>query len=597
MGVAFSSLWSSLFGSKELKICILGLDNAGKTTLMYKMTLGSVVSTAPTVGSNTETFEYKNLKFMLWDVGGQTALRTSWSSYLTASDAVIFVLDSNDRSRVQLAKEELHRIANDEQVAKAPILVLANKQDIKGSMSPAEISEALALTAFRERTWQIFGCSALTGKGLTEGLDWLAHTLGAKGFSYDAILSQFGAAASLDTAKADADGGVPSADPVAALSTLSLAPSLSQPAPSTSAGQAHEAQPYDAEMEAHLASLLATNRRTATRFIVEKTTREAAQNWDRFYKHHADKFFKDRHWTTREFGKQIGKDDGDANSHSHSHSQAHAQAQAQPEAEGERERAEGGAMESKAQGAASADAGDRDDDATWVTDAVEGTGEKVLLEVGCGVGNMLYPLVQRDQRLKVHCCDFSARAVELVKADPRFDATRINAFVHDLTQPSTLPPQLSTEATSSWAPITTISMIFVLSAIPPTLHLEVLSSLISLLKSHLARLPASSDPDKKRKGHIILRDYAYGDLSQLRYHLKKDAAWAQPSLLDADKNWYKRGDNTFNYFFTKPELEQLAQQVGMEGEVEMLYRTAVNRKLKEGRQRRFVQAKWTVSLD
>ena len=129
------------------------------------MTLGSVVSTAPTVGSNTESFEYKNLKFMLWDVGGQTSLRTSWTSYLTATDALIFVLDSNDRERVQLAREELHRIATDDQITKAPILIWANKQDIKGSMSPAEISEALALTSFKDRTWQIFGCSALTGKG------------------------------------------------------------------------------------------------------------------------------------------------------------------------------------------------------------------------------------------------------------------------------------------------------------------------------------------------------------------------------------------------------------------------------------------------
>lgn len=114
MGVAFSSLWNSLFGQKELKICILGLDNAGKTTLMYKMTLGSVVATAPTIGSNTEVFEYKNLKFLLWDVGGQTSLRANWTQYLTAADALIFVVDSNDRERVSLACSELHRIAMDE---------------------------------------------------------------------------------------------------------------------------------------------------------------------------------------------------------------------------------------------------------------------------------------------------------------------------------------------------------------------------------------------------------------------------------------------------------------------------------------------------
>ena len=88
MGVAFSSLWASLFERREMKICILGLDNAGKTTLMYKMTLGAVVATAPTIGSNTEVFEYRNLKFLLWDVGGQTALRANWAQYLVSADAV-----------------------------------------------------------------------------------------------------------------------------------------------------------------------------------------------------------------------------------------------------------------------------------------------------------------------------------------------------------------------------------------------------------------------------------------------------------------------------------------------------------------------------
>lgn len=114
MGVTFSSLWSSLFGQKALKICILGLDNAGKTTLTYQMTMSEAVATAPTVGSNTETFTYKNLTFLLWDVGGQTSLRASWSSYLANTDAVVFVFDSTDGERVGSAREELHKIANDE---------------------------------------------------------------------------------------------------------------------------------------------------------------------------------------------------------------------------------------------------------------------------------------------------------------------------------------------------------------------------------------------------------------------------------------------------------------------------------------------------
>jgi small GTP-binding protein len=87
---------------------------AGKTTLTYQMTLGQAVATAPTVGSNTEQFTFKNLKFLLWDVGGQASLRASWTQYLANTDAVVFVFDSTDRERVALAREELHRVASDE---------------------------------------------------------------------------------------------------------------------------------------------------------------------------------------------------------------------------------------------------------------------------------------------------------------------------------------------------------------------------------------------------------------------------------------------------------------------------------------------------
>lgn len=75
------------------------------------------------------------------------------------------MVDSNDRERVSLARAELHRIAADDNLARAPVLVWANKQDVRGAMSPSELSEALNLSSFRDRTWQIFGCSALTGKG------------------------------------------------------------------------------------------------------------------------------------------------------------------------------------------------------------------------------------------------------------------------------------------------------------------------------------------------------------------------------------------------------------------------------------------------
>ncbi|WAR63660.1 hypothetical protein PtB15_17B261 [Puccinia triticina] len=173
-------LWSRLFGKEEMKLVILGLDNAGKSTILYKITMGEVVSTAPTVGANQELFEYKNLKIRMWDLGGQTSLRTSWSSYYGQAKALIMVVDSTDRARLNLAKEELHRVATDPELSAqsgadgACLLIFANKQDVKGCMTPAQVSEGLALTELRDRQWQIVACSALTGKGLMDGMDWIA---------------------------------------------------------------------------------------------------------------------------------------------------------------------------------------------------------------------------------------------------------------------------------------------------------------------------------------------------------------------------------------------------------------------------------------
>ncbi|KAG8896732.1 hypothetical protein FRB99_008687 [Tulasnella sp. 403] len=172
MGVAFSQLWARLFGKEEQKLLILGLDNAGKTTILYKITMGQAVETAPTVGSNHEVssnqrrtpflllntilfdeqiFEYKNLKFALWDIGGQTSIRASWPEYFTSAKAVILVVDSTDYARLSLSKEELHRMCEHDALKGAILLVLANKQDLPGCMTAARISEGLKLTELRDR--------------------------------------------------------------------------------------------------------------------------------------------------------------------------------------------------------------------------------------------------------------------------------------------------------------------------------------------------------------------------------------------------------------------------------------------------------------
>ncbi|RSH87716.1 uncharacterized protein EHS24_000232 [Apiotrichum porosum] len=183
MGVTFSSLWSRLFSKRETKVLILGLDNAGKSTILYRITMGAVVASAPTVGSNHEIYDYKGVRFGLIDLGGQSSLRSSWSQYFADTEAIILVIDSNDAARLSLAKTELQKLTKADELRSSLLLVLANKQDLpaeEGRLTPAQVSEALGLTDLREREWQIMGCSALTGLGLMEGMDWLVTKLEAK---------------------------------------------------------------------------------------------------------------------------------------------------------------------------------------------------------------------------------------------------------------------------------------------------------------------------------------------------------------------------------------------------------------------------------
>jgi len=177
MGMLFSKLWASLFSDKEFKVIIVGLDNAGKTTTLYKLLLNEVVVTAPTLGSNVEEVVYKNIRFVMWDIGGQESSRASWATYYSSSQAVILVIDSTDRERIPIAKDELQKILSHEHLKDSIILVFANKQDLKAAMTAAEVSEALALHDIKDHDWHIQSCCALTGEGLYAGMDWVAQRL------------------------------------------------------------------------------------------------------------------------------------------------------------------------------------------------------------------------------------------------------------------------------------------------------------------------------------------------------------------------------------------------------------------------------------
>uniref|UniRef100_A0A8D0C1Q8 ADP-ribosylation factor 6 n=1 Tax=Salvator merianae TaxID=96440 RepID=A0A8D0C1Q8_SALMN len=142
---------SKIFGNKEMRILMLGLDAAGKTTILYKLKLGQPVTTIPTVGFNVETVTYKNVKFNVWDVGGQDKIRPLWRHYYTGTQGLIFVVDCADRDRIDEGRQELHRIINDREMRDAIILVFANKQDLPDAMKPHEIQEKLGLTRIRDR--------------------------------------------------------------------------------------------------------------------------------------------------------------------------------------------------------------------------------------------------------------------------------------------------------------------------------------------------------------------------------------------------------------------------------------------------------------
>ena len=181
MGGALSKAIGKLFGSREMKILMLGLDNAGKTTILYKLKLNKIKTSAPTVGFNVETVSYKNVKFNMWDVGGQERLRPLWRHYFPATTALIFVIDSNDHERMNEAKEELYSIISEKEMENVVLLVWANKQDLKGALKPQEVSDFLDLNNnLKNQLWCVIGSNALTGEGLLEGLSWISNNTSKK---------------------------------------------------------------------------------------------------------------------------------------------------------------------------------------------------------------------------------------------------------------------------------------------------------------------------------------------------------------------------------------------------------------------------------
>ncbi|XP_050978405.1 uncharacterized protein LOC127172926 [Labeo rohita] len=177
MGVFFSNLLWRLSRKTETRLLMVGLDAAGKTTVLYKLKLGEVVSTIPTIGFNVETVEYKNLAFNVWDVGGQNLIRGLWRHYYQNAKGLIFVVDSSDHDRIDTAAEELNAMLAEDDLRDVVLLVFANKQDLPKAMPAHELTERLGLHALEGRQWFVQPTCAVQGSGLYEGLDWLSNQL------------------------------------------------------------------------------------------------------------------------------------------------------------------------------------------------------------------------------------------------------------------------------------------------------------------------------------------------------------------------------------------------------------------------------------
>jgi len=169
------NLLRGLVGRKQTRVLMLGLDNAGKTTILHKIKDGSDYESVPTVGFSVETIKIKNLTLNVWDVGGQDKIRPLWRHYFTGTDALIFIVDSSDLSRMEEAKKEFLRIVTDNEMQDAIILILANKQDLPKAASEEEVKELLDVHHLEGRSVLVAATCAPTGTGLDEAMAWLAE--------------------------------------------------------------------------------------------------------------------------------------------------------------------------------------------------------------------------------------------------------------------------------------------------------------------------------------------------------------------------------------------------------------------------------------
>mmetsp|Transcript_35951 Transcript_35951/g.101816 ORF Transcript_35951/g.101816 Transcript_35951/m.101816 type:complete len:179 (+) Transcript_35951:174-710(+) len=176
MGLSVSKLKS---GKQKVNVLIVGLDASGKSTIIEQLKPTKVQSSeiAPTVGFSVDEFDKSGVNFHVFDMSGAGRYRNLWEQYYSTAQAIIYVIDSADKIRMCVVKDELDAMLGHKDLGKVPLLFFANKMDIPTALTPAECGQMLRLEDIKDRAVNIVPSNALSGEGLDRGIDWLAEKI------------------------------------------------------------------------------------------------------------------------------------------------------------------------------------------------------------------------------------------------------------------------------------------------------------------------------------------------------------------------------------------------------------------------------------